>query len=243
MRSIRSWITLAVLILLSVSIGAAGAQVGAAVSITSPAPGAVLPNMNAISVTGTGTALFENSLVVQALDTTGSILAQQPVTTDAPEVGGTGNWQTTLAVNVAPGTPGIIRAFATSPNDGSIVAEATINVTYGSAPLPSVITISTPTNGTILPNVGSFVVAGSATNVFEGTVVVQARDAANNVLSQIAVIADGAALGGTGNWQGNLSVNVAAGTHGNIRAFAESPMDGHVVAEAVVNVVYGAIPV
>jgi hypothetical protein len=238
----RSFFVLIILVILALSAGIAGAQTGAAISITSPAPGAVLPNLNAITVIGTGTALFENSLVVQALDQGGGILSQQPVTTDAPEVGGTGSWQATLAVSVAPGTPGVIRAFATSPNDGSVVAEAMINVTYGSAPLPSVITITTPTNGTILPNVGSFAVAGSATNVFEGTVVVQARDAANNVLAQIAVIADGAALGGTGNWQGSLSVNVAAGTNGNIRAFAESPMDGSVVAEAVVNVIYGAIP-
>lgn len=239
----RLTFTFVILILLAFSAGAAGAQVDAAISITSPAPGAVLPNINAINVTGTGTALFENSLVVQALDQGGGILAQQPVTTNAPEVGGTGSWSATLTVNVAPGTPGVIRAFATSPNDGSVVAEAMINVTYGSPAQPSNISISTPTPGTILPNVGSFVVMGSATNVFEGTVVVQARDAAGSVLAQIATIASGAAMGGTGNWQATLSVNVAAGTAGNIRAFAESPNDGSIVAEAVVNVVYGAIPV
>ena len=107
------------------------------VTISSPAPGAVLPNMNAITVTGTGTSLFENSLTVQALDSGGNILAQQPVTTNAPEVGGTGSYQATLSVSVAPGTAGVIRAFAVSANDGSIVAESTINVTYGSTPAPS----------------------------------------------------------------------------------------------------------
>ena len=212
------------------------------VTISSPAPGAVLPNMNAITVTGTGTSLFENSLTVQALDSGGNILAQQPVTTNAPEVGGTGSYQATLSVSVAPGTAGVIRAFAVSANDGSIVAESTINVTYGSTPAPSSITINTPTAGSVLPNNGTFLVSGTATNVFEGNVVVQARDGAGNVLTQQPTTAPGAALGGTGNWQINLTVNVAAGTNGSIRAFSESPQDGSVVAEAIVNVTYGAIP-
>jgi LysM repeat protein len=232
----RKLIALLVLILLALSVGLAGAQENAAITITSPAPGAVLPNLNAITVTGTGTALFENSLTVQARDGSGAILAQQPVTTDAPEVGGTGNWQTILAVSVTPGTAGDIRAFAVSANDGSVVAEAIINVIYGSSPLPSSITITTPTPGTILPNNGSFVVSGGATNIAEGRVKVQARDAAGSVLAEQEVIAAGADSG-TGNWQATLAVNVAAGTTGNIRAFSEASG-----AEAVVNVSFGAIP-
>ncbi|NLF78807.1 MAG: hypothetical protein GX573_24205, partial [Chloroflexi bacterium] len=38
-----------------------------AITITSPAEGAVLEDLDAISVSGTGTALFENSLTVRAL--------------------------------------------------------------------------------------------------------------------------------------------------------------------------------
>ncbi|MBZ0303090.1 MAG: LysM peptidoglycan-binding domain-containing protein, partial [Anaerolineae bacterium] len=237
----RKFITMMILIVL-LPVGLVGAQgdqdpVSPAVTISSPAPGSVLPNLNAITVTGTGTALFENSLVVQARDSGGAILAQQPVTTDASEVGGTGNWQATLAVSVTPGTAGDIRAFATSANDGSVIAEATINVTFGSSPLPSTITISTPLSGAILPNNGSFMVSGIANNIFEGTVIVQARDGAGNILAQQPTTANGA-----GSWQVSLAVNVAAGTTGNIRAYSESS-DGRVEAEAIVNVSYGAIPV
>src|SRR5690606_33951308 len=145
---------------------------------------AVLTKLHAITGTGAGTALFESSLTVQARDSSGAILAQQPVTTDAPEVGGTGNWQTTLAVTVTPGTPGDIRAFAVSANDGSVIAEAIINVTFGSSPPPSSITITSPAPGTILPNNGSFVVNGQATNIAEGRVKVQARDDAGGVLAE-----------------------------------------------------------
>lgn len=250
----RIFISVMMVFLILLSAGFAGAQEttqeppdqdqpapSPAITITSPAPGAILPNLNAITITGTGTALFENSLTVQARDAAGGILAQQPVTTDAPEVGGTGNWQVTLAVSVTPGTPGTIRAFATSANDGSLVAEAIIHVIYGSSPLPSTITISTPLSGTILPNSGTFLVSGTASNIFEGLVHVQARDAAGNILAEQGVIAEGAGAG-TGNWQATLAVNVPNGTTGSIRAFSESP-DGRIEAEAIVNVAFGAIPV
>jgi hypothetical protein len=238
MRRFAVFGTLA-LLLLAASL--TGAQAAASITITSPAPGAILPNLNAITVTGTGTALFENSLTVQALDAGGGILAQQPVTTNAPEVGGTGTWQVTLSVSVTPGTGGTIRAFATSANDGSLVAEAIINVIYGSSPQPASIAINQPPNGTVLPNSGAFLVSGTAANLFEGNVVVQARDAANNVLAEQATIASGGGPG-SGSWQVNLSVNVANGTAGTIRAFSPSASGGGVDAEAVVNVTYGAIP-
>lgn len=234
--------TILLMLVLSVfAVGLVSAQENAAITITSPAPGAVLENPNVINVTGTGTALFENSLTVQARDANGQILTQQPVITDAPEVGGTGNWQTTLAVNVPPGTAGDIRAFAVSANDGSVVAEAIINVTFGSAtPPPSSITISTPASGELLPNEGSFVVRGQATNILGGSVIVQARDEGGNVIAEQSTVVD-EAIDGTGQWEVTLAVVVPAGTNGSIRAAARLPDDSDSI-EAVVNIVYGAIP-
>ena len=81
-------------------------------------------------MSGTGTALPENNVVVRALDANGAILAEQPTTVSA-ELGGTGPWTATLAVNVEPDTPGRIDAFSISPADGSIVAQASADVVYG----------------------------------------------------------------------------------------------------------------
>ena len=125
-----------------------------AITITSPAEGAVLEDLDAISVSGTGTALFENSLTVRALDSTGGILAEVPVTTDAAEMGETGDWSTTLSVEVAPGSAGSIYAFAVSAEDGSVVAQAQVNVTYGTAGPQPAITITSPTAGAIVTNDG-----------------------------------------------------------------------------------------
>jgi LysM repeat protein len=213
-----------------------------AITISSPADGAVLEDLDAISVSGTGTALFENSLTVRALDSTGGILDEQPVTTDAPEVGGTGDWSATLAVDVAPGTAGSIYAFAVSANDGSIVAEAQVNVTYGTAGPQPAITITSPTPGAIVTNSGAINATGTATAVHEGVVTVRALGAADAVLAEVSTTAEGSALGGTGDWEASLTVAVAAGTIGKIVAFATSADDGSVTASASVSVIYGEAP-
>ena len=213
-----------------------------AITITSPANGAVLTDLDAITVSGTGVALFENSLTVRALDSTGGILDEQPVTTNAPEVGGSGDWSVTLSVDVTPGTTGSIYAFALSADDGSVVAQAQVNVTYGTAAAQPAITITSPTPGAIVANAGAINVTGTATAVFEGSVTVRALGAADAVLAQTTTTAEGAATGGTGNWEATLTVNVAAGTIGKIVALSTSPADGSVVASASVSVIYGEAP-
>lgn len=213
-----------------------------AITITSPAEGAVLEDLDAISVSGTGTALFENSLTVRALDSTGGILAEVPVTTDAAEMGETGDWSTTLSVEVAPGSAGSIYAFAVSAEDGSVVAQAQVNVTYGTAGPQPAITITSPTAGAIVTNDGAINATGTATAVHEGVVTVRALGAADAVLAEVSTTAEGAALGGTGDWEASLAVSVAAGTIGKIVAFSTSADDGSVVAQATVSVIYGESP-
>lgn len=213
-----------------------------AITITSPADGTILEDLGAISVSGTGTALFENSLTVRALDSTGGILAEQPVTTDAPEVGGTGDWSATLAVDVDPGTPGSIYAFAVSAEDGSVVAQAQVNVVYGTAGPQAAITITSPTPGAIVTNDGAINATGTATAIHEGVVTVRALGAGDAVLAEVVTTAEGSALGGTGDWEASLTVSVAAGTIGKIVAFSTSADDGSVAAQASVSVIYGEAP-
>ena len=85
-----------------------------------------------VVVVGQGTALPENNVVVRALDANGTILAEV-ATTVAAELGGTGEWRATLQYSVAPGMTGQLYAFSPSPADGSIVAQASVNVQYGTA--------------------------------------------------------------------------------------------------------------
>ena len=88
-------------------------EVTPGITITSPAPGATVP-WGEVSVSGSATAVPGNEVVVQVLDASGNVLAEQPVIVNA-ELGGTGNWSTALLMNATPGTNGRIRVFSMSP--------------------------------------------------------------------------------------------------------------------------------
>ncbi len=228
-------ITLVLLVLVSVAM----AQEGPVLTITTPANGALIENPADIVVNGTGSGLPVAAVSVQALDNSGAVLTEQTVN-NSGDPGEAGTWQVTLSASVELGSTGSIRAYSTSPDDGSVVAEAVVNVTYGVAPAPSEIIITAPVADAVVPNNGSFTIQGSATNLFEGGLSVQLRDGGGAVLIEQPTTAPGAALGGTGNWEIGMSVDVPAGTPGSIRAYATSAMDGSVVAEDIVNIQYGS---
>ena len=100
--------------------------------IDEPTQGTILNIENAVEVKGRAGGLPEGNVVVEAL-ANGQVLAQQPTTIRAPDAGtgGEGPWSVTLDIDVAPGTPGQIRAFSPSPKDNSVIAEARVDVVFG----------------------------------------------------------------------------------------------------------------
>ena len=106
------------------------------IRINQPVEGTSLDITWAVPVKGEGGGLFEGNLVVQALSASGEILAQQATIIDSPEAGtgGSGPWSVNLQINAPSGTQGQIVAYATSPKDGSIVAEDRVNVGFGDSP-------------------------------------------------------------------------------------------------------------
>ena len=106
------------------------------ITIVQPGQGAVLSVPESISIRGQAGGLFENSLVVQALDAEGNVLAQEPTTIDASEPGGVGTWSIDIRIPDGSGMKGAIRAFSTSPQDGSVDAEATVSIQYGEGAPP-----------------------------------------------------------------------------------------------------------
>ncbi len=107
----------------------------ATLTITQPQPGDVLDITRPVLVAGEGEGLFEGTLVVQVLDAKRHPLVEVPLTLEGEEVGvgGHGTWSISLDLSQAPaGTKGWIVAFSTSPKDGSRVAEAQVEVIFGS---------------------------------------------------------------------------------------------------------------
>ncbi len=226
-----------------VSLGSTPA-VQAYIQIDDPVSGQTLDIDNPVTVRGKGAGLPEGNVVVQALDRDGNELALQPTILQGPDVGtgGEGTWEVQLTIKTEPGMAGQIRAFSPSPLDGSIVAEARVEVSFGSTPVgPVFLEIGEPADGTVLDTANPVPVSGTGGGLPEGNIVVQALDANNNVLAEQATILQGAdvSTGGEGTWSVDLIVQPPAGTIGQIIAFSPSPESGEPVAGTSVNVTYG----
>lgn len=210
--------------------------------ITSPLEATSIDTGEPIVVSGTGEGLPEGNVAVEIRDGQGTILAGTATTLQGDNVGlgGAGTWEVTFTINVDSGTDGQVYAFAESPADGSLLASDSKNVSfYEDIPEPF-ITITSPVSGTVLID-DPFLVTGRGGALFEGNVVVQAEDAAGNILLTQPTILRGlnTGVGGTGDWEITLSVTTTLGTRGRIYAFSTSPADGSVVASDSVNVSFG----
>lgn len=101
------------------------------ITITYPDPGTVVPASGTFLIEGVAQNLFEGNLVVQVLDASGNVLAEQPTTAAGAALGGAGGWSLNLSINTTAGTSGSVYAYATSPRDGSVVASSRVNVRFG----------------------------------------------------------------------------------------------------------------
>ncbi len=190
----------------------------ATIKIRIPQEGEVVSPVEIVLV-GDGEGLPENNVAVRAVTDAGDTVGQGTATVDAP-LGQAGEWRTSIFVNVEPGTTGRIVALAPSPADGTIVAQDSIQVTYGQAvpeitptptPLPPVdasLTIEIPLDGEVVsPN--EVVVLGTGVGLPENNVVVRAVDDRDNVLDEQVATVD-ADLGQEGEWRVTLKPDVAS---------------------------------
>jgi heat shock protein HslJ len=219
----------------------------AMIAITEPDQGQVVDIDQPVQVSGKGVGLPEGNVVVEVLDTQGNQLSQAPTTLQGPNVGtgGEGTWSLELSIDVTPGTAGRIRAYSTSPLDGSIIAEDVVEVSLGrTAAVQPYIRIDEPVQGALLDISGPVGVGGSGAGLSEGNVVVEALDAQGNVLDRQPTTLQGpdVGTGGEGTWSTELTIEVEPGTAGEIRAYSPSPLDGSIVAEDSVEVSLGQTP-
>jgi heat shock protein HslJ len=219
----------------------------AMIAITEPDQGQVVEIDKPVTVMGKGVALPEGNVVVEVQDWQGNVLDRQPATLQGRDVGtgGEGTWSVELSVEIEPGTAGKIWAYAPSPADGSIMAEDSVEVSLGrTAAKQPYIAIDEPVQGAILDIANPVLVRGSGAALPEGNVVVEALDWQGNVLARVPTTLQGqdVGTGGQGTWSAQLTIEAELGTAGKIRAYAESPADGSIIAEAVVDVSLGQTP-
>ena len=146
------------------------------------------------------------------------------------------NWIITAILFVAIALTGIL-AYAMLTTSG-------ILTTPGSTQSAVFISIDRPAQGDNLDLTWSVNVSGQAGGLFEGVLVVQAQDAAGNILAKetTTIKTPESSPGGSGPWSVNLSINAPNGSQGQIVAFFPSPIEGSKLAEARVMVGYGESP-
>ena len=210
------------------------------ITIVQPGQGAVLPVPESIPIRGQAGGLFENNVVVQAFDSEGTLLAQEPTIVDASEPGGTGNWEVDMVIPVKPGTSGLIFTSSTSPVDGSITASASVEVVYGEEiQAGSEIKIDEPKDGAVLDTNLPVTVSGTGRGLFENNVVVEVLDSSGTVMVQEPTTMQTEEVGGAGTWSIEIRIPAGEGEKGTIHAFSISPQDGSIDAEDRVGVQYG----
>ncbi len=199
------------------------------VHIFQPTNGSVIDISHPVHISGSSHNLPIPKVTVRAARSDSSVIIDATV-----NVFNNGNWSVNLPVSVPPATPGIIYVFALDGGN-NIVAQDSINVTWGAVNVNPVVTITSPQQGQIVGFNGQQIpVFGFEANAFENTVGVRALDTFGNILAQTSAVA-----AQNGNWQAGLNVNVTPGTPGSIFAYIASPQNGAIIASARVNVFYG----
>ncbi|MCJ7660234.1 MAG: hypothetical protein MUO67_13900, partial [Anaerolineales bacterium] len=96
------------------------------INIIKPAEGETLDTNNLILTAGLGTNIPGGNIIIQALDVDGNVLTERETVLEGENVdsGGEGQWITPLELRVQQDTPGKVRAYAPSPEEGEILAES-----------------------------------------------------------------------------------------------------------------------
>jgi hypothetical protein len=88
-----------------------------------------------IAVAGHSAGAFEQSIVIELLDSDGAVLAAQPTTVAAPDLGMVGPWAETLVLLDLDALPrsgaGTVHVYAEDARDGSIAFEDAVEVQFG----------------------------------------------------------------------------------------------------------------
>jgi hypothetical protein len=102
------------------------------VCIDLPVAGALV--RGSIAVTGHSAGAFEQSIVVELLDSNGAALVTQPTTVAAPDLGMVGPWAETLVLLNVDALPrsgtGVVHVYAEDARDGSIAFEDAVEVRF-----------------------------------------------------------------------------------------------------------------
>jgi len=177
------------------------------------------PSSNPIvTIRGMGRGLFEGNVIVEVYNSSNQMMLQTPTTVETDQIGGEGPWSLSFDADgkTSNGT-GYVRAYATSPRDGSVVTEDRRNVSFNftGASSGSVEIQWSPWDQMITPNdQGEFPVSGRVEDGGGREVHVEVLNTGAQIVAQRTVTTDS-----SGYWYvSDMTINTASvGSH-TIRA-------------------------
>ena len=201
-------------------------------TIETPMPYAQVATNGIVNIVGRGGALFENNVVIEAQDDVGNLLSIAPTIVDTDEVGGSGFWEMAFAIDYV--GRGSIVAYSTSPEDGSRVAEAKVDVYFGDPQtLDQFVVISYPLPNTIVTGAAPVLsAAGFAGGIDPDTLRIVVMDSNSRIIMTLPALVDAR----TGFWSVNLAgpLSVTRDQRATIHAISGAGGSGAVSAADVV---------
>ncbi len=148
---------------------------------------------DSITISGTGQGLFENNVVIQALDGDGEVLAEMPTTMSTEEIGGAGEWSTELSVPVEADVFGQLVAFSPSPADGEgVLAQDQAYVTFRPDGSLVYLLITDPPRGAFRPDDSFIRVSGTGqAGVDENVLFLIETETGRDMLNEMTTLANG----------------------------------------------------
>lgn len=175
---------------------------------------------------------FEAALTVDAVDESGMVACVRHLTATSGS-GTPGTWEATLAFPPEEDAlPVMLRAYAHSAKDGTVVGLVEFPITVSPERPPIILT--SPTCGQVY-EVGSLILVTGTANLFEAALTVDVRDASGTTVATLQVTADECCVESNFSSRLTLPADIPPGLY-DVVAYSLSAKDGSVENEFPVQI-------
>lgn len=203
-------------------------QLDVFIDIESPADYSAVDS--SFTVIGTGAGLFEGNVIIEVSEFGGDVLFEGATVLQAEEMGAVGDWSLDIDLgDIDEGTQIFIRAYSTSPADGSTIAFDSLRLNANSEFGLRYVHITNPyfRQGV---NTSPLLIEGMAGAAFENNIVIEVRDfESGEVLAETFATVQTDELAGSGPFSAEVNFEAEPGTGIEVYAYQPAVADGEEV--------------
>ncbi|MAU12838.1 MAG: hypothetical protein CL607_23665 [Anaerolineaceae bacterium] len=199
------------------------------IEITSPEDYSAVEGIS-FTVSGTGAGLFEGNVVVEISGPDGDVLFEAPTVLQAEEMGAVGDWSINIDLGeLESNTRIFVRAYSTSPEDGSTIAFDSLRLNANSEFGLRYVDITTPYFGAGV-NTSPLLIEGMAGGAFENNIVIEVRNfETKEILAETPATVETEDFAGSGPFSAEVTIEAEPGQAIEVYAYQPSVADGEEV--------------